>query len=118
MSSRYRFLYDTHPKSVHKANNKNLDLQDNAEPPSKTSTKMSEPVKAETKTISALKPSDTPTVKSIPAKIQEPMYTKAAMPKVNKVGGDRLINKRRLDDKGSLMIMGPFVDQTLDFLQF
>ncbi|KAL0859671.1 hypothetical protein ABMA27_010790 [Loxostege sticticalis] len=58
--------------------------EDNAEPPSKISTKLSEPVKAETKTISALKPSDTPTAKSVPAKIQEPMYTKAATPKVNK----------------------------------
>ncbi|CAG9796235.1 unnamed protein product [Diatraea saccharalis] len=47
--------------------------------------KIPEPVKSETKTISALKSSDTPTVKSIPAKIQEPMYTKAATPKVNKM---------------------------------
>ncbi|XP_063834866.1 gamma-aminobutyric acid type B receptor subunit 2 [Ostrinia nubilalis] len=58
--------------------------EDNVEPTSKMSTKMSEPIKAETKTISALKPSDTPTAKSMPAKIQEPMYTKAATPKVNK----------------------------------
>ncbi|CAK1546598.1 unnamed protein product [Leptosia nina] len=46
--------------------------------------KTSEPAKAEAKTIPALKPSDTPTAKSVPAKVQEPMYTKAAPPKVNK----------------------------------
>ncbi|XP_041983623.1 gamma-aminobutyric acid type B receptor subunit 2 isoform X2 [Aricia agestis] len=44
----------------------------------------SEPVKAEPKTISALKSSDTPATKSVPAKIQEPMYTKPATPKVEK----------------------------------
>ncbi|XP_045526687.1 gamma-aminobutyric acid type B receptor subunit 2 isoform X1 [Pieris brassicae] len=44
----------------------------------------SEPAKAEAKTVPALKLSDTPTVKSVPAKVQEPMYTKAATPKVNK----------------------------------
>ncbi|XP_052753586.1 LOW QUALITY PROTEIN: gamma-aminobutyric acid type B receptor subunit 2 [Galleria mellonella] len=43
-----------------------------------------EPAKAEAKTITALKLSDTPTAKSVPAKIQEPMYTKAATPKINK----------------------------------
>lgn len=41
-----------------------------------------EPVKAEAKTIPALKTSDTPTAKSVPAKVQEPMYTKAATPKM------------------------------------
>lgn len=59
-------------------------LQEPSEPPPKA-TKTPEPARAEAKTIPALKTSDTPTVKSIPAKIQEPMYTKAATPKVNKV---------------------------------
>nr|XP_026493604.1 gamma-aminobutyric acid type B receptor subunit 2 isoform X1 [Vanessa tameamea] len=54
------------------------------EEPEPTKPKISEPAKAEAKTITALKPSDTPTVKSVPAKVQEPMYTKAAPPKVNK----------------------------------
>ncbi|OWR55291.1 gaba-b receptor, partial [Danaus plexippus plexippus] len=40
--------------------------------------RVSEPVKAEAKTIPALKASDTPVAKSMPAKVQEPMYTKAA----------------------------------------
>ncbi|XP_022836393.1 gamma-aminobutyric acid type B receptor subunit 2-like isoform X2 [Spodoptera litura] len=53
-----------------------------SEPPK--SMKAPEPARAEAKTIPALKTSDTPTVKSIPAKVQEPMYTKAATPKVNK----------------------------------
>ncbi|CAH2060405.1 unnamed protein product, partial [Iphiclides podalirius] len=52
--------------------------------PPKPITKPTEPVKAETKTVPALKPSDTPTVKSMPAKVQEPLYTKAATPKVLK----------------------------------
>lgn len=47
-------------------------------------TKTPEPAKAEVKIIPALK-TDTPTVKSVPAKVQEPMYTKAATPKINKV---------------------------------
>ncbi|KAM3956902.1 gamma-aminobutyric acid type B receptor subunit 2 [Aphomia sociella] len=55
-----------------------------SEPVTKSATKTTEPTKAETKTITALKLSDTPTVKSVPAKIQEPMYTKAATPKINK----------------------------------
>ncbi|XP_045456521.1 gamma-aminobutyric acid type B receptor subunit 2 [Melitaea cinxia] len=54
------------------------------EEPEQTKAKTSEPIKAEAKTIPALKPSDTPTAKSVPAKVQEPMYTKAATPKVNK----------------------------------
>ncbi|XP_068624741.1 gamma-aminobutyric acid type B receptor subunit 2 [Battus philenor] len=53
------------------------------EPP-KPIAKPVEPVKAETKTVPALKPSDTPTAKSVPAKIQEPLYTKAATPKILK----------------------------------
>ncbi|XP_052745286.1 gamma-aminobutyric acid type B receptor subunit 2 isoform X2 [Bicyclus anynana] len=53
------------------------------EPPEPPKTKI-EPAKAEAKTIPALKTSDTPTAKSVPAKVQEPMYTKAATPKVNK----------------------------------
>lgn len=53
--------------------------------PEPTKAKTSEPLKAEAKTIPALKPSDTPTAKSVPAKVQEPMYTKAATPKINKV---------------------------------
>ncbi|XP_049881941.1 gamma-aminobutyric acid type B receptor subunit 2 [Pectinophora gossypiella] len=57
--------------------------EESTEPP-KPATKASEPARAEAKTIPALKPSDTPTAKSVPAKIQEPMYTKAAPPKVNK----------------------------------
>ncbi|CAH2098992.1 unnamed protein product [Euphydryas editha] len=52
-----------------------------AEEPELTKPKTSEPVKAEAKTIPALKTSDTPTAKSVPAKVQEPMYTKAATPK-------------------------------------
>ncbi|XP_053619269.1 gamma-aminobutyric acid type B receptor subunit 2 isoform X2 [Plodia interpunctella] len=55
-----------------------------SEPTIKQTTKIPEPAKAEAKTIPALKPSDTQTVKSTPAKIQEPMYTKAATPKINK----------------------------------
>lgn len=47
--------------------------------------KAPEPAKAEAKTIPALKPIDTPTAKSMPAKVQEPMYTKAATPKIVKV---------------------------------
>ncbi|XP_026318221.1 gamma-aminobutyric acid type B receptor subunit 2 isoform X3 [Hyposmocoma kahamanoa] len=54
-----------------------------SEPP-KPATKTPEPAKAEAKTIPALKQSVTPTAKSEPAKVQEPMYTKAATPKVNK----------------------------------
>ncbi|XP_013148746.1 PREDICTED: gamma-aminobutyric acid type B receptor subunit 2 [Papilio polytes] len=54
------------------------------EPP-KPITKSSEPVKAETKTVPALKTSDTSTAKSVPAKVQEPLYTKAAAPKVLKL---------------------------------
>ncbi|CAB3232884.1 unnamed protein product [Arctia plantaginis] len=46
--------------------------------------KISEPAKAEAKTIPALKTSDTSTAKSVPAKVQEPMYTKAATPKIIK----------------------------------
>ncbi|XP_038219315.1 gamma-aminobutyric acid type B receptor subunit 2 isoform X1 [Zerene cesonia] len=42
-----------------------------------------EPAKAEPKTIPALKATTADTAKSMPAKLQEPMYTKAA-PKVNK----------------------------------
>ncbi|KPI95245.1 Gamma-aminobutyric acid type B receptor subunit 2 [Papilio xuthus] len=53
------------------------------EPP-KPITKPSEPVKAETKTVSALKTSDSSTAKSVPAKVQEPLYSKAAAPKVLK----------------------------------
>ncbi|XP_075987240.1 gamma-aminobutyric acid type B receptor subunit 2 isoform X2 [Anticarsia gemmatalis] len=53
-----------------------------SEPPKVT--KVPEPAKAEAKTIPALKTSDTPTVKSVPAKVQEPMYTKAATPKIIK----------------------------------
>ncbi|XP_048486875.1 gamma-aminobutyric acid type B receptor subunit 2 isoform X1 [Plutella xylostella] len=53
-----------------------------AEVPPKSSIKISsEPVKAETKTISALKTSDAAPAKSVPAKVQEPMYTKAAPPR-------------------------------------
>lgn len=48
-------------------------------------TKVPEPAKAEAKTIPTLKTSDTSTAKSIPAKVQEPMYTKAATPKIIKV---------------------------------
>ncbi|XP_063370151.1 gamma-aminobutyric acid type B receptor subunit 2 [Cydia amplana] len=54
-----------------------------SEPAPKSSLKQ-EPVRAEAKTVPALKPSDTPTAKSVPAKVQEPMYTKAATPKINK----------------------------------
>ncbi|XP_072946009.1 uncharacterized protein GABA-B-R2 [Epargyreus clarus] len=55
-------------------------FQEPPDPP-KPATKPSEPAKAEAKTIPALKATDTPTVKSVPAKVQEPMYTKAATPK-------------------------------------
>lgn len=70
-----------------------ISLFQEAPDPPKPITKIPEPPKAETKTIPALKIMDTPAVKSVPAKIQEPMYTKAATPKVNKVGmqKDRLL---------------------------
>ncbi|XP_045779674.1 gamma-aminobutyric acid type B receptor subunit 2 isoform X2 [Maniola jurtina] len=54
------------------------------EPSEPPKTKITEPAKAEAKTIPALKTIDTPTVKSVPTKVQEPMYTKAAPPKVIK----------------------------------
>ncbi|CAG5023102.1 unnamed protein product [Parnassius apollo] len=57
--------------------------EESPEPP-KPITKPTEAVKAEAKTVPALKSSDMPTVKSVPAKIQEPLYTKAATPKVVK----------------------------------
>lgn len=57
-------------------------LKEPSEPP-KSMPKI-EPAKAEAKTIPALKTSETVTAKSMPAKVQEPMYTKAA-PKVIKV---------------------------------
>ncbi|RVE54939.1 hypothetical protein evm_000306 [Chilo suppressalis] len=55
-----------------------------SEPAATKPNKTPEPAKAEAKTISALKSSDAPTVKSVPAKVQEPMYTKAAAPKIVK----------------------------------
>ncbi|RVE40092.1 hypothetical protein evm_015258, partial [Chilo suppressalis] len=55
-----------------------------SEPAATKLNKTPEPAKAEAKTISALKSSDAPTVKSVPAKVQEPMYTKAAAPKIVK----------------------------------
>ncbi|VVC87570.1 unnamed protein product, partial [Leptidea sinapis] len=58
--------------------------------------KIQEAAKAEAKTISVLKSSDTLTAKSMPAKIQEPMYTKAAPPKVNKT--PELQKKTRIPD--------------------
>ncbi|XP_034836695.1 gamma-aminobutyric acid type B receptor subunit 2 isoform X2 [Maniola hyperantus] len=54
------------------------------EPSEPPKTKVAEPAKAEAKTIPALKTIDTPTAKSVPAKVQEPMYTKAAPTKVTK----------------------------------
>lgn len=53
-----------------------------SEPPK--AIKVPEPAKAEAKTIPALKTSDSSTAKSVPAKVQEPMYTKAAAPKIIK----------------------------------
>ncbi|CAH0731454.1 unnamed protein product, partial [Brenthis ino] len=55
-----------------------------AEEPSEPPKLKSEAAKAEAKTIPVLKSSDTATAKSVPARVQEPMYTKAATPKVNK----------------------------------
>lgn len=48
-------------------------------------TKTIESTKAEMKTIPTLKTTETSAPKSVPAKQHEPMYTKAAAPKVNKV---------------------------------
>ncbi|XP_021203983.1 gamma-aminobutyric acid type B receptor subunit 2 isoform X1 [Bombyx mori] len=52
--------------------------------PALKTSKTPEPAKAEAKTVPALKSNDTPPAMSVPAKIQEPMYTKAATPKINK----------------------------------
>ncbi|XP_060807442.1 gamma-aminobutyric acid type B receptor subunit 2 [Amyelois transitella] len=54
-----------------------------SEPTMKPSAKISESAKADAKTTPALKQSDM-TIKPIPSKVQESMYTKATPPKVNK----------------------------------